>query len=82
MTTNLNYPTIAGLHPDVRKALHDFARFPTSRNECYFVGYIRAARNHGALLPDHYTYLLALSGSMSRDRALADDVFNETIERK
>ena len=82
MTTKLDRTIIAGLNPDVRKALHDYARFPTKRNECYFVGYLSAARTFGGLLLDHYNYLLTLSGTMSRDRVLTDDVFNETLERK
>jgi hypothetical protein len=82
MITKLNYPLIAGLHPEVRKTLHDYARFPNSRNEAYMVGYLTAAHTFGGLLQDHHEYLLALTARMFEDATLANEVFTETIERK
>jgi hypothetical protein len=82
MSTKLDHSIIAALHPKVRKTLHDFARFPNSRNEAYTVGYISAAHSFGGLLQDHYTYLLALTARMLESVKLADEVFTETAERK
>ena len=52
----------APLH--LKRALKDFAKYPTERNSCFICGYLSAIDNSGVLSSETYTYLLALTGRM------------------
>lgn len=48
------------LNPEVSQAVTTFTLKPTERNQCYIIGYLKAANQFGGLLRDHYTYLMGV----------------------
>lgn len=67
------------LNARMRRKLVDFARYPTERNECYFVGYLAALEDHMLLAPDTAVYMLSLAGSL-RETAWIREIVLEAKE--
>ena len=58
----------APLH--LKRALKDFAKYPTERNSCFISGYLSAMDNSGVLSSETYLYLLALTGQIGESKEL------------
>ena len=77
MDKQLLSSTLARLSPRLIKRLHDYAKFPTERNECYMIGYIAALEESGQVKYEDYPYLLALCGRLRADEEVRNTVKDE-----
>lgn len=62
----------------IQKALKDLARFPTERNECYFVGYL-AGYSDATNLEFDAPYWMAFSGQMKEGSEAQKFIFNAEL---
>lgn len=53
--------------PHLKKSLKDFAKYPTERNYCYFVGYLAAREDTNTIEEAEYLFWLAFSGVLESD---------------
>ena len=67
MNQELLKVTLARCSPRLLKRLKEYTKFPTSRNECYMIGYIAALEESGQVKYDDYPYLLSLCGRLRAD---------------
>ena len=77
MDKQLLRSTLARLSPRLIKRLHDYAKFPTERNECYTIGYITALEESGQMKFETYSYLLALCGRLRADEEVRSTLKEE-----
>jgi hypothetical protein len=65
----------------VKRALQDFARFPTERNDAYLVGYLTGAWDNGALDFD-IGYWMAFTKQIKEGSEAQKFIFNAAIGDK
>ena len=68
MNQRLLKTTLARCSPRLLKNLKEYIKFPTSRNECYMVGYITALEESNQLGYEDYSYLLSVCGQVRGDK--------------
>ena len=64
MDQELLKATLTRCSPRLIKRLKEYAKFPTSRNECYMIGYITALEESNQLGYEDYSYLLSVCGQV------------------
>lgn len=64
MNRELLKATLTRCSPRLIKRLKEYTKFPTSRNECYMIGYITALEESNQLEYEDYSYLLSVCGQV------------------
>lgn len=57
-----------------RKALYDFAKFPSDGNQSYMIGYMGALRDNSVISCDTHTYMLSVCGQLTKQAYISEAI--------